>query len=67
MTLKRSSIIHHVYIAKNVTEIALILLYLPLNISYGLETFDRDAQCELSIQRFPGIGNVKQSNSEISR
>ena len=30
VTLKRSSIIHHVYIGKNILEIVLVLVFLPV-------------------------------------
>ena len=31
-SLKRSSIIHHVYIGKNVLEVAIVVFFLPINI-----------------------------------
>ena len=43
--LKRSSIIHHAYIIKNLVEIIIILVCLPFNIYHGREEFDRDATC----------------------
>jgi hypothetical protein len=54
-TLKRSSIIHHVYIAKNVVEIALLLAYLPLNMKYALQELDHVAECQINIQSFAGV------------
>ena len=58
VTLKRSSIIHHVYIGKNVLEILLVLLFLPINIFYALKKFDREALCEVEIQAIPGNTSI---------
>ena len=55
VTLKRSSVIHHVYIAKNVFEVILVLLYLPLNIFNALDEFDISAPCHVDLQSIPGI------------
>ena len=52
--LKRSSFIHHVYIAKNICEILLVLLYLPINIFYAKEDFDKEALCEVDVLRVEG-------------
>ena len=49
VVLKRSSIIHHFYIGKNVVEILWILVYLPLNIHFGLDDFDKEGTCEVKI------------------
>ena len=54
VTLKRSSFIHHVYIGKNVLEIALVLIFLPVNISYALRDFDKEGHCEINIMSIPG-------------
>ena len=62
VTLKRSSIIHHVYIGKNVLEILFILLFLPINIFYAHKKFDTEALCEVDIQSIPGEHERLQSN-----
>ena len=54
VTLKRSSFIHHVYIGKNVLEIALVLIFLPVNISNALQDFDIEGHCEINIISIPG-------------
>ena len=55
VALKRSSIIHHVYIIKNVAEILLVLIYLPINGYYGVEDFHQDGMCKIQINTLPGI------------
>ncbi len=55
VTLKRSSFIHHIYISKNILEIMLVLMYLPININYALMEFDVEALCEVNVQSIPGI------------
>lgn len=55
VSLKRSSIIHNVYIAKNVFECCLILLILPINVSQVLEGHQEHAPCSFPINAFPGI------------
>ena len=57
VVLKRSSSIHHVYIGKNVLEILLVLIFLPVNITYALKEFDREGLCEVDIMTVPGIVN----------
>jgi hypothetical protein len=54
VTLKRSSFIHHVYIGKNILEIALVLIFLPVNISYALQDFDKEGHCDINIMSIPG-------------
>ena len=54
VVLKRSSSIHHVYIGKNVLEILLVLIFLPVNITYALKEFDREGLCEVDIMTVPG-------------
>ena len=54
VTLKRSSFIHHVYIGKNVLEIVLVLIFLPVNISYALSNFDNEGNCQINIDSIPG-------------
>ena len=55
VVLKRSSFIHHIYLLKNVLEIALVLLYTPINVNYALKQFDLDGLCQINIQRLPGL------------
>lgn len=55
VTLKRSSIIHHVYIGKNICEIILVCLYLPVNISYAMVPRDSSARCGVHMKSFPGV------------
>ena len=54
VVLKRSSIIHHAYIGRNVVEILLILFFLPLNITYGWEDFDKVGMCAIQINALTG-------------
>ena len=58
VALKRSSIIHHTYIAKNVVEIVFILLFLPLNIHYGWEDFDKEGMCSIQINPLMGTSEA---------
>ena len=57
VTLKRSSIIHSVYIIKNVVEIVIVLMvFLPLNISFAfLGDSGESAICELPMGKVPGL------------
>ena len=55
VVLKRSSIIHHAYIGKNVVEIIFVLLFLTINIHFGLEDFDKEGMCHVEINKVTGI------------
>jgi hypothetical protein len=37
MSLKRSSVIHQVYVLKNILEMLLLALYIPLNLIFCFE------------------------------
>jgi hypothetical protein len=37
MSLKRSSVIHQTYVLKNILEMLLLLLYIPLNLVFCFE------------------------------
>ena len=50
MTLKRSSVIHRVYIGKNVAECLLASFCLVLNVSFALEPREDSAKCEIPIR-----------------
>ena len=59
VTLKRGSLIHDVYIAKNLVEILIVIFFLPLNVSYALAGGDGDeydsARCMIKVQSFPDL------------
>ncbi len=55
MSLKRSSIIHHVYIGKNVGECALVLTFLALDVPFALDPPRSKSSCEIDIAAFPGV------------
>ena len=56
VTLKRSSIIHDVYIAKNILEILLITIaFLPMNIILGIDDHHQDVLCKINIVPIPGL------------
>ena len=42
-------------LGKNVAEIALVLLFLPINIYYALQQFDKDSHCRVEISPIPEI------------
>ena len=37
MSLKRSSVIHHMYIFKNIMELILLTFFIPVNLYFALE------------------------------
>jgi hypothetical protein len=39
MSLKRSSVIHQVYVLKNILEMLLLALYIPLNLIFCFEVY----------------------------
>ena len=61
VSLKRDSVIHHVYLAKNFAEILIVCVFLPLNLSYAIDaeqssgghncTIDIHAVPEMSLER----------------
>jgi len=55
VSLKRSSIIHHVYIAKNFVKVLLIIVYLPENVGYALTADEEGSACSIPIMAFPGV------------
>lgn len=56
VTLKRSSIIHDVYIGKNCVKVLLILLYLLMDVSFYLGDHPDDSvKCDLPVKSFPGV------------
>ena len=65
VVLKRSSIIHHAYIGKNVAEILMIFLFLPLNINYGWEDFDKEGMCSIQINPLMGTSEAVLENPGI--
>ena len=72
VVLKRSSIIHHFYIGKNVVEILWVLIYLPLNVHFGLEDFDKEGTCEVKIHaqenliKEPGVAHFQCHGKKMS-
>ena len=58
ISLKRGSIIHHVYIGKNCMEILIVCVFLPINISFALLHYDdKPSKCKIPIMAFPGKNN----------
>lgn len=55
ISLKRSSIIRNVYVAKNVAEIFLVVLFLVINITYVLEPTPEHARCRVPLHKFPMV------------
>ncbi|XP_059078716.1 uncharacterized protein LOC131877137 [Tigriopus californicus] len=55
VSLKRSSIIHRVYIGKNFVEIILGIIFFLVNLKHALLPMDPNTRCEVEIQSFPGI------------
>ena len=57
MGLKRSSIIHTVYIIKNIMEICMILLFVPFNVWFGLEAQENlnPSRCTIDVGEFPEL------------
>lgn len=55
MSLKRSSIIHHVYLVKNFVEILICILFLCINLKHALLPQEPNSRCGIAIQAFPGI------------
>ena len=56
--LKRSNIIHNMYIVKNILEILTLLVFIPFNILYGLETEKNldPSECVLDVGEMPELG-----------
>ena len=63
MGLKRSSIVHHMYIGKNILEICLVLFFIPFNFAFGLEAEINLAPSECVIN----IGEVPEMNLEAGQ
>ena len=55
ISLKRGSIIHHVYIGKNVMEIFIVCIFLPINVSFALLHYEDQTPCKIPIMAFPGL------------
>ena len=55
ISLKRGSVIHHVYLAKNFAEIILVCIFLPLNLSYAIDAEQSSGghNCTLAIHAVP--------------
>ena len=56
--LKRSNIIHNMYIVKNILEILMLLLFVPFNILHALETKKNldPSSCVLGVGELPELG-----------
>jgi hypothetical protein len=56
ISLKRGSMIHHVYIAKNALEILFVCFFLPVNLTYGIFAHQGsgEQQCEVPIGAIGG-------------
>jgi hypothetical protein len=56
ISLKRGSMIHHVYIAKNALEVFIVCLFLPMNMSYAIfaQQGSGEKQCEVPISAIDG-------------
>lgn len=55
VSLKRSSIIHHVYLGKNFIKVWVVAFYLALNISYAIVGIVDKAKCAVDVSAFPGV------------
>jgi hypothetical protein len=58
MALKRSSVIHTMYIVKNILQIILLLIFIPVNITFGLlaEVNLEPSSCILDLVTVPELG-----------
>ena len=58
ISLKRGSMIHHVYLAKNFAEIVIVCIFLPLNLSHAIDADQSSGghNCTLNIQAVPELG-----------
>ena len=58
MSLKRSSVIHTMYIVKNILEIVMLLMFIPFNVFYGLETEKnlKPSECIIDVGKAPELG-----------
>ena len=65
MTLKRSSIIHHVYIGKNILEIVLVLVFLPIGKSSLLKSFSQ--LINQSLTSFFPVPDIFYSSDDFDR
>ena len=54
-TLKRGSLMYRVYIGKNLFEVLLVLVFLPVNVAYALFGSEGMAPCSIKIQAFAGL------------
>ncbi|TRY75203.1 hypothetical protein TCAL_00641 [Tigriopus californicus] len=55
VSLKRSSIIHHVYLGKNFMKVWVVAFYLAINISYTIVGIVDKAKCAVDVSPFPGV------------
>ena len=55
ISLKRGSMIHHVYLAKNFAEVILVCVFLPLNLSYAIDAEQSSGghNCTIAIHAVP--------------
>ena len=58
MSLKRSNVIHTMYIVKNILEIMMLLVFIPFNVFYGLETEQNlePSECIIDVGKAPELG-----------
>lgn len=64
MTLKRSNIIHRMYIVKNIIEIVLLLIFIPVNIIYGLDA-ERSLESHLCIIDLSGVPQLDLDAGQV--
>jgi len=64
MSLKRSSIIHTMYIIKNILEIMMLLVFIPFNVFCGLETEKNlePTECIIDVGKAPELGLETQGH-----
>ena len=62
ISLKRGSMIHHVYLAKNFAEIIIVCIFLPLNLSYAIsaEQSSGGHKCSIGIHAFPSLRDLEE-------
>ena len=58
MSLKRSNIIHTMYIVKNILEIVILLAFIPFNVLHGLEAEKNlnPSECVVDVGKAPELG-----------
>ena len=58
MSLKRSNIIHTMYIVKNILEIVILLAFIPFNVLHGLEAEENlnPSECVIDVGKAPELG-----------